>query len=209
MRRSLSGLCRFGGRLVVAAGLCLLVASLVDGPHSALSANQKKSAAKSKKKGKKKGQPVEEAAPAPVVEMAKDPKPAEDDFTVQVYKKLDQAQMETASFKDQYEIDQVNQDVEVVITYYNWSVSNKDYWNRQINIDTKMLSGAIVEHITKSGFGDLGFVPEGKSVTSDVYRKEQVVVRGEVATARMVDKEIGPEERDRFKYLMTKFVLEK
>ena len=50
MRRSLSGLCRFCGRLFLAAGLCLLVASLVDGPHSPLSANQKKSAAKSKKK---------------------------------------------------------------------------------------------------------------------------------------------------------------
>lgn len=209
MRRSLSGLCRFCGRLALAAGLCLLVASLVDGPHSPLSANQKKAAAKSKKKGNKKGQPVEEAPPPVVVETAEDPKPPEDDFTVQVYKKMDQAKLETASFKDQFEIDKVSQDVEVVITYYNWSISGNDYWNRQINIDTKAPSGATIEHITKSGFGDLGYVPEGKAATSDVYRKELVVVRGEVATARMVDKEIGPEERDRFKDLMTRFVLEK
>ena len=53
MRRSLSGLCRFCGRLVLAAGLCLLVGSLVEGPYSPLSASQKKS--KSKKKGKNKG----------------------------------------------------------------------------------------------------------------------------------------------------------
>jgi hypothetical protein len=209
MRRSLSGLCRFGGRLVLAAGLCLLLASLVDGTHWLLSANQKQSAGKSKKKGKKKGQPVEEAPPPAAVEMAKDPKPPKDDFTVQVYKKMDEAKLETASFKDQFEIDQVSQNVEVVITYYNWAISNKDYWNRQINIDTKSPSGAVIEHITKSGFGDLGYVPEGKPVTSDVYRKEQVVVRGDVATSRMVDAEIGPDERDRFKYLLTKFILEK
>ena len=205
MRRSLSGLCRFGGRLVLAVGLCLVVAGLVDGPHSPLSASQKKS----KKKGKKKGQPVQEVAPEPAVEQAKVPRPPQNDFTVQVYQKMDQADLQTASFKDQFEIDQVSQDVEVVITYYNWSLNNKDYWNRQISIDTKAPSGVTVEHITKSGFGDLGFVAEGKAVTSDVYRAEQVVVRGEVATARMVDKEIGPEEKERFKYLMTKFVLEK
>ena len=56
MRRLLSGLCRFCGRLALAVGLCLVVASLVEGPHSPLSASQKKS----KKKGKKRGQPVEE-----------------------------------------------------------------------------------------------------------------------------------------------------
>lgn len=205
MRRSLSGLCRFCGRLVLAAGLCLLVGSLVDGPHSPLSANQKQS----KKKGKKRGQPVEEVAPQPAVEQAKVPKPPQNDFTVQVYQKMDEANLQTASFKDQFEIDQVSQDVEVIITYYNWSLGKRDYWNRQISVDTKAPSGATVEHITKSGFGDLGYVLEGNSVTSDVYRKEKVVVRGDVATARMVDQEIGPEEQDRFKYLMTKFVLEK
>ena len=207
MRRLLSGLCRFCGRLALAVGLCLLVGSLVDGPHSPLSANQKKS--KSKKKGKKKGQPVEEVAPEPAVEQAKVPKPPQNDFTVQVYQKMDEANLQTASFKDQLEIDQVNQDVEVVVTYYNWSLNNKDYWNRQISIDTKAPSGVTVEHISKSGFGDLGYVLEGNSVTSDVYRKEQVVIRGDVATARMVDMEIGDKERDRFRYLMTKFVLEK
>ncbi len=205
MRRSLSGLCRFCGRLVLAAGLCLLVGSLVEGPYSPLSASQKKS----KKKGKKRGQPVEEVAPEPAVEQAKVPKPPQNDFTVQVYQKMDEAELQTASFKDQFEIDQVSQDVEVVITYYNWSLNNKDYWNRQIGIDTRSPAGDTVEHITKSGFGDLGYVLEGEPATKDVYRAEQVVVRGEVATARMVDKEIGPEEQARFKYLMTKFVLEK
>ena len=205
MRRSLSGLCRFCGRLFLAVGLCLLVGSLVEGPHSPLSANQKKS----KKKGKKRGQPVQEVEPQPAVEQAKVPKPPQNDFTVQVYQKMDQADLQTASFEDQFEIDQVSQDVEVVITYYNWSLNKGDYWNRQISIDTKAPSGVIVEHITKSGFGDLGFVAEGKTVTSDVFRAEQVVVRGDVATARMVDKEIGPEEQERFKYLMTKFVLDK
>ena len=207
MRRLLSGLCRFCGRLVLAVGLCVLVAGLVDGPYSPLSANQKKS--KSKKKGKKRGQPVEEVAPEPAVEQAKVPQAPQNDFTVQVYQKMDEAKLETASFKDQFEIDQVSQDVEVVITYFNWSLNNKDYWNRQINIDTKSSSGATVEHITKSGFGDLGYVLEGEPATKDVYRAEKVVVRGEVATARMVDAEIGPEEKERFKYLMTKFVLEK
>ncbi len=205
MRRLLSGLCRFCGRMALAVGLCLLVGSLVDGPHSPLSANQKKS----KKKGKKKGQPVEEVAPEPAVEQAKVPKPPQNDFTVQVYQKMDEANLQTASFKDRLEIDQVSQDVEVVVTYYNWSLGKRDYWNRQISIDTKAPSGVTVEHITKSGFGDLGYVLEGNSVTSDVYRKEQVVVRGDVATARMVDQEIGPEQQDRYKYLMTKFVLEK
>lgn len=205
MRRSLSGLCRFCGRLVLAAGLCLLVGSLVEGPYSPLSASQKKS----KKKGKKRGQPVQEAAPEPAVEQAKVPKAPQNDFTVQVYQKMDEAKLQTASFKDRFEIDQVSQDVEVVITYYNWSLNNKDYWNRQIGIDTRSPSGDTVEHITKSGFGDLGYVLEGEPATKDVYRAEQVVVRGEVATARMVDKEIGPEEQERFKYLMTKFVLEK
>ena len=193
----------FGGRSVSTGGQL--------GGWASLTAfrQPKKSSAKSKKKGKKKGQPVEEAAPSPVVEESNDPKPPKDDFTVQVYKKMDEAKLETASFKDQFEIDQVSQNVEVVITYYNWAISNKDYWNRQINIDTKSPLGTVIEHITKSGFGDLGYVPEGKSVTSDVYRKEHVVVRGDVATSRMVDAEIGPDERDRFKYLMTKFILEK
>ncbi len=209
MRRLLSGLCRFCGRMVLAAGLCVLVAGLVDGPHSPLSANQKKSAGKSKKKGKKNRQPVEEVAPQPAVEQADVPKPPQNDFTVQVYDKMDEADLQTETFTDQYEIDQVSQDVEVVITYYNWSLGKKDYWNRQISVDTKSPSGVIVEHITKSGFGDLGYVPEGKTVTTDVYRKEQVVVRGDVATARMVDREIGTEEQERFKYLMTKFVLDK
>ena len=69
------------------------------------------------------------------------PSRLKNDFTVQVYQKMDEAKLQTASFKDQFEIDQVSQDVDVVITYYNWSLGNKDYWNRQISIDTKASSG--------------------------------------------------------------------
>ena len=94
MRRSLSGLWQFGSSLVLAVGLCLLLASLVDGGYWLLSASQKQSAAKSKKKGKKKGQPVEEAPSLAVVEESDDPKPPKDDFTVQVYQKMDEAKLE-------------------------------------------------------------------------------------------------------------------
>ncbi len=212
MRQALSCLCRFGSYLALAVGLCLLWSSFADAALSPVPAKQKQSAAKakkkSKKKGKKKGQQVEEPAP-PVVETVEVPKPPKDDFTVQVYQKMDEAKMQTVSFKGTFENDQTSENVEVVITYYNWSISGKDYWNRQINIDTKSPSGAILENIVKSGFGELGYVPEGETATQDVYRKEQVVTRGDVATARMVQKDIGPTERDRFRYLMTKFVLEK
>jgi hypothetical protein len=189
------------------------LSTFTDAALAPVPAKQKQSAAKSKKKskkkGRKKGKQVEEEPPPPVVEEVKVPKPTEGDFTVQVYKKMDEAKMQTVSFKDTFKDDQSSQNVEVVITYYNWSISGNDYWNRQINIDTKAPSGAILENIVKSGFGELGYVAEGETNTADVYRKEQVFTEGDVATARMVQMDIGATERDRFRYLMTKFILEK
>lgn len=214
MRRALSCLCRFVGSVSLATALCLLLSSFADAAAPPVPAKQKQSASKSKakkkkSKKKKKGQPVEEEPAQPVVEEVEIPKPPKDDFTVKVYRKMDEANVQTASFKDTFGGDPSSQEVEVVITYFNWSISGKDYWNRQINIDTKSLSGATLENIVKSGFGELGYVPEGQAATQDVYRMEQVVTKGDVATARMVEMEIGDKERDRFRYLMTKFVLEK
>ncbi len=137
------------------------------------------------------------------------PKPAKDDFMVDVYKTLDEKKSEKLTFKDKYKQDKTESDVDVVILYYNWSVSPDDYWNRQISIDTKNKEGFVIEKIVKSGFGELGFVKPGEKKTQDVFKKEKVTESKGVATATMVDAEIGAAETQRFHHLMQKFILKK
>jgi hypothetical protein len=137
------------------------------------------------------------------------PKPPKDDFTVSVYKALDEKKAEKLNFKDRYRVDKSDQEVEIVITYYNWSVNPDDFWNRQINIETKTKEGYVVEKITKSGFGDLGYLKPGDKKTLDSFRKEKITVTGDTATATMVDMQIGKVENDRYHNLVDKFVLKK
>jgi hypothetical protein len=137
------------------------------------------------------------------------PKPPKDDFTVEVYKVLDEKKAEKLTFKDKYRQEKTDLDVDVIVSYYNWSLSPDDYWNRQISIDTKTKEGYVIEKIVKSGFGELGFVKAGEKKTQDVYRREKITESGGVATATMTDVEIGPTEKERFHRLMQKFVLKK
>lgn len=137
------------------------------------------------------------------------PKPPKDDFTVQIYKALDEQKVATLKMKDKYKHDKTEEEVEIVMTYFNWAVSEDDYWNRQISLDTKTTDGFVVEKIVKSGFGELGYVRPGDSKTQDVYRKEKITVTGDQATATMTDAEIGPAEKERFRKLLEKLVLKK
>jgi hypothetical protein len=137
------------------------------------------------------------------------PKAPNDDFTVQVYKALDEKKADKLTFKDKYKVDKANEDVEIIVTYYNWSVSPEDFWNRQITIDTKTKEGIVVEKIQKSGFGDLGYVKSGDKKTLDSFKKEKITVTGQVAVATMVDMQIGKDENDRYHGLMAKFILTK
>jgi hypothetical protein len=153
-----------------------------------------------------------QAPQAPPQEEKKDvevPKAPKDDFMVQVYQALDAKKTEKLTHKEKYKQDKSEEDVEVVLSYFNWAVSDDDYWNRQISIDTKTTDGFIVEKIVKSGFGELGFVKEGDAKTQDVYRKEKVTVSGGQATATMADAEIGPAEKERFHKLLERMVLKK
>src|SRR5438128_736111 len=86
------------------------------------------------------------------------PKPPKDDFMVEVYKTLDEKKSEKLTFKDKYKQDKTESDVDLIVLYYNWSVAQDDYWNRQLSIDTKNKEGFVIEKIVKSGFGELGFV---------------------------------------------------
>jgi hypothetical protein len=137
------------------------------------------------------------------------PKPPKDDFVVEVYKALDEKKSEKLTFKDKYKQDKAEADVDVIIFYYNWAVAPDDYWNRQISIDTKNKEGFVIEKIVKSGFGDLGFVKPGEKKTQDVFKKEKITESGGVATATMVEGEIGAAEKQRFHHLMQKFILKK
>ena len=151
-------------------------------------------------------------APAQPQEEKKDtevPKAPKDDFMVQVYQALDAKKTDKLSHKEKYKQDKSEEDVEVVLSYFNWAVSDDDYWNRQISIDTKTTDGFIVEKIVKSGFGELGYVKQGDTKTQDVYRKEKVTVTGGQATATMADAEIGPAEKERFHKLLDRLVLKK
>jgi len=153
-----------------------------------------------------------QAPQAPPQEEKKDaevPKAPKDDFMVQVYQALDAKKTEKLSHKEKYKQDKSEEDVEVVLSYFNWAVSDDDYWNRQITIDTKTTDGFVVEKIVKSGFGELGYVKQGDTKTQDVYRKEKITVSGGQATATMADAAIGPAEKERFHKLLDRMVLKK
>jgi hypothetical protein len=153
-----------------------------------------------------------QAPQAPPQEEKKDaevPKAPKDDFMVQVYQALDAKKTEKLTHKEKYKQDKSEEDVEVILSYFNWAVSDDDYWNRQISLDTKTTDGFIVEKIVKSGFGELGYVKQGDTKTHDVYRKEKVTVTGGQATATMADAEIGPAEKERFHKLLDRMVLKK
>lgn len=137
------------------------------------------------------------------------PKPPQDDFTVRVYKALDEKKVTKLTLKDKYKQDKTVEDVEIILSYYNWATSDDDFWNRQISLDTKTHDGFVIEKIVKSGFGDFGYVKAGDSKTQDVYRKEKITVSGGQATATMADAEIGNEEKARFHSLLEKMVLKK
>ena len=153
-----------------------------------------------------------QAPQAPPQEEKKDvevPKAPKDDFMVQVYQALDAKKTEKLTHKEKYKQDKSEEDVEVVLSYFNWAVSDDDYWNRQISIDTKTTDGFVVEKIVKSGFGELGYVKQGDKKSQDVYRKEKITVTGGQATATMADAEIGPAEKERFHKLLDRMVLKK
>src|SRR5262245_56394288 len=153
-----------------------------------------------------------QAPQAPPQEEKKDadvPKAPKDDFMVQVYQALDAKKTEKLTQKEKYKQDKTEEDVEVILSYFNWAVSDDDYWNRQITIDTKTTDGFVIEKIVKSGFGELGYVKQGDTKTQDVYRKEKVTVTGGQATATMADAEIGPAEKARFHKLLDRMVLKK
>jgi hypothetical protein len=156
----------------------------------------------------KQAQPVQEAPQEEKKDMEV-PKPPKDDFTVEVYRTLDEKKVTTLKMKDKYRHDKMEEDVEVILSYFNWGVSDDDYWNRQITIDTKTTDGFVIEKIVKSGFGDLGYVKPGETKTQDVFRKEKVTVTGGQATATMSDAEIGASEKERFRKLLEKLVLKK
>jgi len=148
-------------------------------------------------------------APAQEEKKAEVPKAPKDDFMVQVYQALDAKKTEKLTQKEKYKHGQSEEDVEVELSYFNWSVADDDYWNRQITIATKTADGFVVEKIVKTGFGELGYVKEGDSKTQDIYRKEKITVSGGQATATMADSEIGPAEKERFHKLLNGMVLKK
>ncbi len=137
------------------------------------------------------------------------PKPPKDDVTVQVYRVLDENKANKLTFKEKYKHDKTEEDVEIVVNYFNWAVSDDDYWNRQLSIDIKNKDGFVIEKIVKSGFGELGYVKEGDQKTQDIFRKEKITESGGVATATMVDAEIGPVEKGRYQHIIQKYVLKK
>ncbi|MCI0421811.1 MAG: hypothetical protein L0387_06925 [Acidobacteria bacterium] len=153
-----------------------------------------------------------QAQQAPPQEEKKDaevPKAPKDDFMVQVYQALDEKKATKLTAKEKYKQDKTEEDVEVVLSYFNWSISDDDYWNRQVTLDTKTTDGFVIEKMVKSGFGELGYVKQGDSKTQDVYRKEKITVSGGQATATMADAQIGPAEKERFRKLLDRMVLKK
>jgi hypothetical protein len=137
------------------------------------------------------------------------PKAPDNDFTVQVFKALDEKKADRLTFKEKYKQDKTEIEVELVISYYNWSINDSDYWNRQINIETKTKEGDVIEKIVKSGFGELGYVKKGDAKTQDVFKKEKVTGTGDAARAVMVDMEIGEKEKQRYRSILEKHVLAK
>jgi hypothetical protein len=137
------------------------------------------------------------------------PKPPENDFVVQIYKALDAKKTDRLTFKEKYKVDKTETDIEVVLSYYNWSVNDDDFWNRQLSIEFKTTDGFIVEKIVKSGFGDLGYVKKGDDKTQDVYKKEKIITSGGTSRAVMNDLQIGDAEKLRFRSLLEKYVVKK
>ena len=153
-----------------------------------------------------------QAPQAPSQEEKKDaevPKAPKDDFMVHVYQVLDAKKTEKLTHKEKYKQDKTEEDVEVVLSYFNWAVADDDYWNRQITIATKTTDGFVIEKIVKSGFGDLGYIQEGSKETKDEYHKEKITVTAGQATATMAKGEIGPAEKERFHKLLDRLVLKK
>ena len=137
------------------------------------------------------------------------PKPPKDDFLVLIYKALDEKKATSMKVKEKYKHDKTEEDVEIVLSYFNWAVADDDYWNRQISVDTKTTDGFIIEKMVKSGFGELGYVKPGETKTQDVYRKEKITVSGAQSTATMADAEIGAAEKERFRKILEKIVMHK
>ena len=115
---------------------------------------------------------------------------------VQVYQALDAKKTEKLTHKEKYNRDKSEEDVEVVLSYFNWAISDDDYWNRQITIDTKTTDGFCCRNIVKSGFGELGYVKQGDAKPR-TNRKEKIV------QVRPLDRDHGrccywPAEKERF-----------
>ncbi len=159
------------------------------------------------KKGEK--EPAAQAQPQEERKDTEVPKAPKDDFMVQIYQTLDEKKATKLTVKDKYKHDKTEEDVELVLSYFNWAVSDDDYWNRQITLEVKTTDGFVVEKIVKSGFGDLGYVKEGDTKTQDLYRKEKITVTGDQATATMADAAIGDAEKARLRKLLERIVLKK
>ncbi|MEW5974806.1 MAG: hypothetical protein AB1898_03255 [Acidobacteriota bacterium] len=154
-------------------------------------------------------QAQEGTEPAPVVVPDDHPIAPEGDLTVKVYKALDNAQKTHLTFKDRQKVGQHEVDVDVVVDYFNWCLSDDDFWNRQLSIEIRNKDGFVIEKIVKSGFGELGFILAGETKTRDAYRLEQVRSSGDSLIATLEDLEIKAAEKARYRELVEKFLLKK
>ena len=162
--------------------------------------------AKEKQKGKRESPAVEEKGEQTEADV---PKPPPGDFMVEVYKALDEKKVEKLSIKDKFRHYKEDLDVEINLTYFNWSLKPEDFWNRQIHVDTKMKDGYIIEKFVKNGFGEFAYVRPGETETKDVYRKEIITESGGRSVATMSECPVGAAEKQRFQHLVEKIVLKK
>lgn len=162
--------------------------------------------AKEKQKGKSESVAVEDKGEQKEVDV---PKAPPDDFMVEVYKALDERKVEKLSIKDKFKHYKEDLDVEISLTYFNWSLKPDDFWDRQVNVETKMKDGYVIEKFVKNGFGEFAFVPAGETATKDVYRKEVITESGGQSVATMCECPVGPAEKARFQSLLKKMVLKK
>src|SRR6187200_3368198 len=65
-----------------------------------------------------------QAPPQEEKKEAEVPKAPKDDFMVQVYQALDARKTEKLTHKEKYKQDKSEEDVEVVLSYFNWAVSD-------------------------------------------------------------------------------------
>jgi hypothetical protein len=137
------------------------------------------------------------------------PKAPPDDFMVEVYKALDEKKLEKLSIKDKFKHYKEDLDVEISLTYFNWSLKPDDYYNRQIHVDTKMKDGYVIETFVKNGFGEFANVVPGETATKDVYRKEIITESGGQSVATMCECPVAATEKRRFQALVQKIVLKK